>query len=611
MFELSKIKKQYPILSPYVTDKKLIKFLLKDVEFQNFYTKNIKSLQRYIDNLKEIYDDEFVLERIDELVRERNYALYDICSYNLWCYVSEAKEISGSADAFKGVSWSTIVNSNQQVNYYSMQRKVYNLCFKKDYKTPISIRNYDMSEIFMSTDSVMVKAAIYKLLQNGNLDFFAFIINKLYDRKIKIKLDSETLNVMFSNEIADELYSQSILDNLGEDVFLELLAYYLNSDNKYIRTTIVGILKAKNYTLIKDLIKAGLIDKIGIIKESEYDKDVFSISGVKVIDKIDVLKSIIHLKEDINFTLLKPLRRFVTHEVYEEFYSKYGEIIDIFKQLRYDEFTKLSTEELMKLHNYLKSLDEDKQALIRNCIKELNIELKQFYQNDYAEEINKSNEIVELATLKKVKDSKKKTHEVKVYELKDNKPYKFLVTVMHKDGRGPRDSNLYGRPAHILTINNPAFFCQDLPGGSEIISTSLVSDQLLSVYCGYYPDIMYVFSNVSADDILSVHFDDGTHSPKIADLEHNQTIFHNNSDPYTSDDLIRRTQRGWHNEIAIRRKNKNGKKILPTAILCYDDINDASLKHAEYFNIPIIVVKTQTYENISKIIDEEKNKKRL
>ena len=607
MFELSKMKKQYPILSPYVTDKKLIKQLLQDSEFQAFYIKNTKSLTEYINNLKEIYNEEFVFERIDELVRKKDYSNYEVCSYNLSTYVYESKSLSGNVDAIKGIRWDSVANP---IKLSDLQRRVYNMCFKNEYKTPIIIHNHDVAEIFTSTYSLEIKLILYKLLKSGNLDFFAFIINKLYEKNVKIPLDEGTLGILFSNEISDELYTQSVLDNLGEIIFLKLLVFYLNTDI-YNQKRIVGILKAKNYELIKDMMAAGLKGKFNCIKEPEYDKDVFSIAGLSTIDKIEVMKGIIGLKEGINYSLLAPLRRFTTDKEYEDFYSKYKDIIDMLKKLRPEEFRKTSKEDILKFYNYLKSLDENKKALIVKSVKEINIELKKFYQKDYAEEINKSNEFVEAATLKKVKDSKKKAHEVKVYELTDDKPFKFLVTVMDKYGRGDRDSNKYGRPAHILTINNPASFCQDLPGGSEIISTSIVSDQLISVYCGYYPDVMYAFTNVDAEDILAVHNEDGANSPQIADLENNQTIFYKSTEPYSIDSLISRTRRGGYNEIAVRRKKKNGKKILPTAILCYDSINDASIKHAEYFNIPIIVVKTQTYSNISGIIDEEKNKKRL
>lgn len=65
-----------------------------------------------------------------------------------------------------------------------------------------------------------------------------------------------------------------------------------------------------------------------------------------------------------------------------------------------------------------------------------------------------------------------------------------------------------------------------------------------------------------------------------------------------------------YNEIAIRRKRLNGTRIIPTAILCYDEINDISIKHAEYFNIPIVVIKTKTYELLQHYTDKKERTKK-
>ena len=44
---------------------------------------------------------------------------------------------------------------------------------------------------------------------------------------------------------------------------------------------------------------------------------------------------------------------------------------------------------------------------------------------------------------------------------------------------------------------------------------------------------------------------------------------------------------------------------MPTAILCYDKINDISIRHAEYFKIPIIVINTKTYRNLKNFTKTE------
>ena len=168
----------------------------------------------------------------------------------------------------------------------------------------------------------------------------------------------------------------------------------------------------------------------------------------------------------------------------------------------------------------------------------------------------------------------------------------FLITVMHNKARDGF-LNMYGRPAHKLTINDPSNFCKDLEGGSEIISTSMIDDRFIDTFVGPDADVMYIFSDLESQDILSICHEDAGFPPKIED---NLDLFPRNI-PMGPEELMRETINNRdYNEIAIKRKRNEKTRVMPTAILCYDKINDASIRHAEYFNVPIIVINTKKYK---------------
>ena len=234
--------------------------------------------------------------------------------------------------------------------------------------------------------------------------------------------------------------------------------------------------------------------------------------------------------------------------------------------------------------------------------------MRDLYRVEYADRFNKAQTIIDASTEQEITDSKGKKHNVRVYELKDEQPFSFLITVMHHKAR-LNTMNMYNRPAHKLTIDNPQNFCRDLNGGSEIISTSMINERFIDTFVGPYADVMYIFSEIEPDDVLGICHEDGTYPPQI---DEERDLF-SRSNPMGPDELMRETIANRnYNEIAIKRKRKDGTRVMPTAILCYDKVNDVSLRHAEFFNIPIIIINTKTYRNLAHYTDvlEEKGYRR-
>ena len=589
MYELKKFQKKYPLLTEFVSDKKKIKTLLEDKKLSEFYIKENNLLESFINNLKLIYNDEKVKNIVMDFINNKNYDKLKKVSYNLNEFITRYKFYDENLESIKEIDWLIIENEGFHFNEFELENIVLELCFINNYKEIIYVNNYDIKDIFMKTSSLVTKRKLYSLLKNNNLDFFAFIINILSKYNINI----ENIDDIFNKEIHDSIYNPEIRENLSEQDFLKLITYYFDSATPKEHKKINSLIEDKNYELISNiLLKRGDYKFSRYIEEDEFEKDIFSLEKVDLYQISEIIYDRLSRKEKLNIEYLNKLSYSVGQKSYTEFYEKNRELLDLLMNLHYQNFVKLTKEEQKAIYKYIKDLKEDEKQLLVEEIKLINAELRTLYRNKFLEVFLNSNNIIEKAKEKEIIDTYEKKHNIRIYELKDEEPFTFLITVMHNQARDTF-LNMYGRPAHKLTINNPSNFCKDLQGGSEIISTSMINDRFIDTFVGPYADVMYIFSDLESDDILSICHEDAAFPPKIED---NLDLFSNNA-PVGPEELMRETINNRdYNEIAIKRKRDEKTRIMPTAILCYDEINDTSIRHAEYFNIPIIVINTKTYK---------------
>lgn len=591
MFEVKKFNKKYSLLTSFVRDKKQMKKYLEDKILLEFYMQNNQLLEKFINNLKILYNNEKVENIVMAIINNKHFEKLKIVSYNLNQYINWYKYYNRSLESITAIDWSIIENYNQKFNGFEIERKVLDLCFINNYKETIYINDHDIKNIFTHTNSLNTKRKLFSLLKNNRLDFFAFIINKLNKYNINI----ENMDNIFNEELNDSIYNKEIKENLSEQDFIYLIIYFFKTATPKEQKIIEELIDSKNYELISDILH--LKTKYSFakyIKENDIEKDIFSLNTMGSHEISIIISDILSPKVKLDIKYFENLRYSVGEDIYNKFYENHKELLDLLTNILYDNFSKLTKEEQKSIYNYVKSLSQDKKSLLIDEITLINLELRKLYKEQYLDVICKSNNIIEKAAQKEIKDTTFKKHNVRVYELKDEEPFTFLITVMHNKARDGF-LNMYGRPAHKLTINDPANFCRDLSGGSEIISTSIINEKFIDTFVGPYADVMYVFSDIKEEDILSICHQDAAFPPKI---EENIDLFSKET-PMGIEELMRETRRnGAYNEIAIKRKRTDKKRIMPTAILCYDKINDISIKHAEYFNIPIIVINTKTYKNL-------------
>ncbi len=606
MFENRRFEKKFPLLIDIIQDKETRKELLNDEEFIDFYNKNVKTIEEFKNNLLKIYDEEKYKKIFFNVIMHGKDKLEEYSEKLFWFIHWTNKDNNNDLSPIKNLSWETVVYSKLDDLKLNIEETVLNLCFNY-YPKEIDdglmedawfLKKVNVVDLFYDSN-IGVKRILLSFLKENKINTIVDLVNQLK----KSHIDTDILEFVLENEVSLDIFSDEVMNYFGKKDYLRLIKYVLKNPSSKSIKIINRIIQLKNYDLLSDLIILGNPQKYVI--PGEEDHDISSLSEVSLTDYYYYINNKLSIDTGQVETMLKA----VLIDNNDEYNEKYREVIDLFKLIHQQN----NEEDFLTVIKYIKTLDKDSlkdfKELIQNCYKDAIVSFK----NEYATKINKTKEIAAKATEQAIKDSKGNTHNVKIYELKDEEPFMLLITVMNRKAR-KQTMNMYGRPAHESTINNPALFCSDLQGGSEIISTSLISNIFVETFVGPYVDLAYVFGDLEADDFLGISFCDGAFSPKIDSVGE---LFEKNG-AYgackPSELIMHSKQNRDYNEIAIKRK-RNGKKILPTAILCFNEVNDVAIKHAEYFNIPIIIINTRTYRDIKGFSNQviavnEENKRR-
>ncbi len=135
--------------------------------------------------------------------------------------------------------------------------------------------------------------------------------------------------------------------------------------------------------------------------------------------------------------------------------------------------------------------------------------------------------------------------------------------------------------------------------GVSYISTSLISDDALNMVFPSSKDVVYGFNSIEKDSIINISPSDGATSHYQNANEYvegggRERIYF--SDELIDESCIQTAYR--YNEVAIKRKKQDGSKLKPSCIIVFDNIiNDLSLQHAKYHNIPIVSISTKFLVN--------------
>lgn len=595
MFEGIRFKNKYPLLVPFVDDVKVQKRLLNDQNFFKFYNEHLDMLGRFINNMQTIYGKEILDVCIDVIID--NPKLLENYSGKLMWYIAAFKELNEGIDKVSLIEWNSILQnefaSRNSLDPYVFNEKIKSVALNAIFKEKtIGTPFENFYNIFASIKPYVYKERLYNLYLANGLDNFIFVVNKYH-------LDVTDYKVFENAD--DGVFSDDLRNGIGDDLlYLKFVRICLKTTSIGYQTHLKKLLELKNYELLRALLR---MPENSFFRVLEDNKNISSVTEIKYRDLVGIIYYTYAGDARLNRDYYNYLYNLTTGENIEEFTKKHEAILDILSVLASEN---PDSEKLSEIYNAVKeTTDEEREAHAKE-IEIMNKEMMTLTKKRYTDLIDTGKSIIDKAHEETVQDSKGISHKIKTYTLENDEPFTFLITVMHHLGRSGFDPNMYGRPAHKLTMDDPSNFTKDLSGGSDIISSTLINDRSIGTYTGYLPELAYAFIGVSPDDVLSLSPRDGALSPEEDEITE---LFPygrpENPDMFISDTLRSQDK---YNEVAIRRKT-GGIKRLPNAIICYDEINDLSIKHAEYFNIPIIVINTRTYKYLNGYTDSEKKRR--
>lgn len=191
--------------------------------------------------------------------------------------------------------------------------------------------------------------------------------------------------------------------------------------------------------------------------------------------------------------------------------------------------------------------------------------------------------------------------EIPVYDLK-GLPFAILShTVDYRNVDNPLDE--IGQNTYREVMKNPGvwnerqdkameasgFGTRNENARGDTISTSFRDSE--KNIDSYVPgELIYGFEQVSADSIISISNGDGGTSNMAGRSETNL------NDPNILDQITGANGTSIYNEVLLRRYSENGIPKTPDYIITNGTVSETALKHAKFFNIPIINIDRVAYE---------------
>ena len=150
--------------------------------------------------------------------------------------------------------------------------------------------------------------------------------------------------------------------------------------------------------------------------------------------------------------------------------------------------------------------------------------------------------------------------------------------------------------------NEPRKFVDKNFGNSNTISGSIISPNFIGVPIFHTnEDVYYGFNRLTKDDILAFGIEDMMTEWNV---EKGKPSFEYYNALYTPDKISDHIK--WKYSECVLWRDNQGNKRKPDYILCFDEITDDALRHAEFYDIPIYFIdRMMCYKNQAKRLNEE------
>ena len=201
--------------------------------------------------------------------------------------------------------------------------------------------------------------------------------------------------------------------------------------------------------------------------------------------------------------------------------------------------------------------------------------------------------------------------EIPIYDLK-GLPFSMLSTTIDYRAQIAKNSTVghdyIGLETSRAIMDNPAIWDQHLDEAMKtegfgtrgakargnVISMSLFSSEQ-NLNSHVYGELIYGFQHIDANSVLKITKNDGATTNMIN--EDDYALSHNgNYALFLSLDNLEKPHHNGYNEILVKRYSETGTPKRPDYIITVNGkIPEVSLKHAKFYNIPIVNIVEQPY----------------
>ncbi|MBQ8902505.1 MAG: hypothetical protein IJY87_05570 [Bacilli bacterium] len=411
--------------------------------------------------------------------------------------------------------------------------------------------------------------------------------------------------------LSSEQFSIDFIQKIGVETLKKLYKRHIFSDREEF-SKLFEIAKCDNYELIQDIVRYDTYDfSFAKIASADMSKKLIE-TNINYFNKRELFlnKYLGISRFDVRYIklFLNAINR--CSNIPEEFNNKYSTILSLLNQVM-----QATDEEIIEIS---KSMNSDNRNDSKKLIDACEIEGNDILKQQFVEDLKVKNQQIISSGKHSVITNNEKS--VDVYEL-EGQPFTMLVHAI-VDNRMSIHNSFVNE-----IVANPEKW-NEIEGGNQHISTSLISDKYMVTYGipNNNDTVMFGFNSlpwqaVKFTDVMDVGidrkastninynmrnrvFEASINTVATVDYVMEQTIKENINKPPAS--------RMW-NEIGLSRKNL-GVKLRPDYIVCMDYVSPNSIKAAEYYGIPIYLIHRKYYPelpynppqiNIENVISDE------
>lgn len=584
----------YPELKSLDMDEKLLKQIISNKNFKQQYKNVIKPFIKelngysYIDDyLKNIFESSInnnAAKYIDFL-KDHNYILLNSHIFNdpnfekIYSIINDnicKENILEIIDDGNGDRLIDFINKHGDANLGKLNPKLFSD------KVWNIISNISNDEVILN----MSDENLEFLIDQNLLEGYIYTYQNIPESHRELSCPTQKYMLWFS---------MKFINKIDKNLLGELYTSFLDEDSI---KKIYKIVLAGNVELIQDILDwSHSLKDIDIkkINQNDINKSFVEVSSNK---KKAFLSKYLGIDNEGYGHIERAISSFSNlHKVPDNFKEKYMNIINLINKI-----LNSTDEEIIKVS---KNIDVNKKNQYKNLVDSFEKDVYVLYKKQFSDDLKDRNQqMINSVSSKKIINEK---GNVDVYEL-NGVPFTMLVHAV-ADNSWAEHNNIGKK-----IFEDPSYWNANI-NASNFISTSLISDKYMKIYkVNESSSLIFGFYDIPWYDLKKLNSsDNGTNRKLSADHydDDNEAYRKFNMDV---DELIEKTSHNRdtfeYNEVVLKRVDEEtDKKIQPNYIVCFDEINDVSIKASQQFNIPICLINTKYYpENLNNIedkIDEE------